>query len=209
MKLLNIFSILTLILVFADLIYPQTSYTIQASNFKFNPSSVTIFQGDTVNWVWVEGTHTTTSNNTTGAGVWNSPLDQSHTSFSRVFNHTGVFSYYCVYHRSIGMVGTITVESPASVKLNNPIADSYNLEQNYPNPFNPTTEINYSLPKSSFVNISVYNLLGDKVSTLINRKQSAGKYSVEFNAGNLPSGVYFYSIQAGNFSDTKKLVLLK
>ncbi len=86
---------------------------------------------------------------------------------------------------------------------------SYDLSQNYPNPFNPSTTINFVIPKSSFVNLSVYDILGRKVSTLINEEKIAGSYKVEFNAINLPSGIYFYKIKAGSFTQTKKMVLLK
>jgi hypothetical protein len=83
------------------------------------------------------------------------------------------------------------------------------LEQNYPNPFNPTTAISYQLPAFSNVVLKVYNVLGREVATLVNEKQAAGKYSVTWNAASMPSGVYFYRLQAGAYSGTKKLVLLK
>ena len=85
----------------------------------------------------------------------------------------------------------------------------FSLEQNYPNPFNPTTTIKYSIPTSEFVTLKVYNLFGKEVSTLVNENKQAGIYSVEFNAANYPSGVYFYKLQAGNFIETKKMLLLK
>lgn len=86
---------------------------------------------------------------------------------------------------------------------------SYTISQNYPNPFNPTTNINYDLPNESFVNIKVYNDLGQEVMTLVNKEQKAGKYVVSFNATNLSSGIYFYKITANNFIQTKKMILLK
>ncbi len=89
------------------------------------------------------------------------------------------------------------------------IPSDYKLEQNYPNPFNPSTTISYSLPRASNVKLTIYNLLGQEVTTLVNSFNQAGKHSVQFNAANLASGVYIYSIKADNFSATKKLVLLK
>jgi Secretion system C-terminal sorting domain len=86
---------------------------------------------------------------------------------------------------------------------------SYALNQNYPNPFNPTTVIQYQLPASSQVSLKVYDVLGREVATLVDTKQSAGIYSVTFDGNNLASGVYFYRLQAGGFSDMKKLTLLK
>jgi len=86
---------------------------------------------------------------------------------------------------------------------------SYKLLQNFPNPFNPNTKINYSIPQISFVTLKVYDLLGREVATLVNEEKSIGAYLVEFDGSNLSSGVYFYILQAGNFSDTKKFILLR
>ena len=85
----------------------------------------------------------------------------------------------------------------------------YKLSQNYPNPFNPTTKIEYSVPKSGFVSLKVYNLLGQEVTTLYSGNQKAGNYEVTFNGANLASGIYLYRLQSGNVSITKKFVLMK
>jgi glucuronoarabinoxylan endo-1,4-beta-xylanase len=86
---------------------------------------------------------------------------------------------------------------------------SYSLEQNYPNPFNPSTSLSYQLPENSFVSLKVFDLLGREVATLVNQEQASGKYRVEFNAGNIPSGIYIYMLNAGNYKETKKMMLLK
>jgi hypothetical protein len=93
--------------------------------------------------------------------------------------------------------------------INSEVPLNYYLSQNYPNPFNPVTKINYGIMKSSDVKISVYNILGKEVSTLVNEFQTAGNYSVEFNASNFSSGVYIFKIAAGDFVDIKKATLLK
>ena len=85
----------------------------------------------------------------------------------------------------------------------------FNLAQNYPNPFNPTTQINYSIPSSQKVVLKVYDELGREAATLVNENQAAGNYTVDFNASNLASGVYFYRLQAGDFVQMKKMVLMK
>jgi hypothetical protein len=97
------------------------------------------------------------------------------------------------------------------VNINEPeeIPTIYSLSQNYPNPFNPTTKIQYSLPEASYVRLSVYNGMGQEVMQLVNENQSAGKYIIDFNAQNLPSGIYFYRLQTSKFVDTKKMLLLK
>ena len=83
------------------------------------------------------------------------------------------------------------------------------LSQNYPNPFNPATNISYSISQRSFVTLKIYDVLGNEIATLINKELRAGSYEVEFDASNLPSGIYFYQIRAGAFVDTKKLILMK
>jgi len=99
------------------------------------------------------------------------------------------------------------------------IPESFALYQNFPNPFNPTTTIRYEIPKLSFVTLRVYDLLGNEMTTLVSAEKPAGYYEIEFSATsrsasggdalNLPSGIYFYKLQAGSFVETKKMVLLK
>jgi hypothetical protein len=91
----------------------------------------------------------------------------------------------------------------------NLIPDKYALEQNYPNPFNPTTTIKFSIPEEVQVNLSLYNILGEKVKELKNEVTKPGYFEVEFDASMIASGVYFYRIQAGDFIQTKKMILLK
>ena len=89
------------------------------------------------------------------------------------------------------------------------IPNDFSLSQNFPNPFNPTTLISYKLKETSRVQLKVFNILGNEVETLVNEQKPAGNYEITWNALNLPSGVYFYRLQAGSFIDTKKMVLLK
>ena len=104
------------------------------------------------------------------------------------------------------------IAMPLSVSgINNEVPEKYYLSQNYPNPFNPSTIINYQLAVNSFVKLKVYNLLGKEVASLVNEKQLAGSYAVDFNTSefSLPSGIYFYTLNAGEFTETRKMILVK
>jgi photosystem II stability/assembly factor-like uncharacterized protein len=85
----------------------------------------------------------------------------------------------------------------------------FSLEQNYPNPFNPSTTLKFTLPKQESIKITIHNTLGEELETLLNKKMPAGSHEIEFNAQNISSGIYFYHIQAGEFQDVKKMILLK
>ena len=94
-------------------------------------------------------------------------------------------------------------------KKSEKIPNKYGLNQNYPNPFNPTTTINYSIPKFSKVYLEVFDQLGRKLKTLVDKDQESGSYQVTFNAANFASGIYFYRLTADNFSDIKKMIIIK
>jgi hypothetical protein len=95
------------------------------------------------------------------------------------------------------------------VQINTYIPKEYKLMQNYPNPFNPTTKINYQLPITNYVKLSIYDILGREITVLVNEKQSPGMYEVDWDASNYASGVYFYTMQAGDYSETKKMLIVK
>jgi hypothetical protein len=107
------------------------------------------------------------------------------------------------------MLSSTNVAQQTDVAKGDQIPFEYNLDQNYPNPFNPSTKINFTLAKVSDVKLSVFNVLGQKVATLVDTRMSAGPQSVVFDASKLASGVYFYRLDAGTFSSIKKMMLLK
>ena len=109
-----------------------------------------------------------------------------------------------VYETGFNTSGFVAIENSGSI-----IPDEYSLSQNYPNPFNPATVIDYQLPKTSNVKLSIFDALGQKVEILVNESQNAGNHKIEWNALNFPSGVYFYKIEAGTFVSNKKMILVK
>src|SRR5574338_496522 len=142
----------------------------------------------------------------------NGTTSESHTySFSDNNLSTGKYIYRL---KQIDFDGRFTYSNEVEVDLGVP--QSFSLEQTYPNPFNPSTKIKYTIPnvalsgvEGSRVVLKVYDLLGNLVSTLVNEEKPAGNYEINFNASSLTSGIYFYTIQAGSFTDTKKMTLLK
>ena len=99
--------------------------------------------------------------------------------------------------------------NPTSISENNNLPNEFTLKQNYPNPFNPATNIEFSIPQKSFVTLKVFDILGNKISTIISKKMSPGNYKVTFDASELSSGIYFYKLTSQNFSKISKMVLLK
>jgi hypothetical protein len=113
-------------------------------------------------------------------------------------------------YSSDGVIDLIAdMDTPPTVMNNLSSPEKYSLVQNYPNPFNPVTTIEYSIPQSSFVSIKVYDMLGREVADLVSKHHETGTYLVEWNASNISSGIYFYTIRSGNFVDTKKMVMTK
>ena len=103
--------------------------------------------------------------------------------------------------------GTFAYSQEVEVDIDLPL--DYSLDQNYPNPFNPTTTIRYAIPEDNFVSIKLYDVLGNEVITLVNEQKQAGRYEMLFNASNIASGVYYYQINSGSFTQTRKLMLMK
>jgi len=126
--------------------------------------------------------------------------------------YNGLIDEMALYNYAIS-VDTIKAHyenlNPVGVETITDVPNKFLLHQNYPNPFNPTTVISFALPKASDVQLSVFNILGEKVAQLVDGKMVAGNYNVNFNATNLASGIYIYKLKAGNFSTVKKMILMK
>ena len=177
---------------------------------SFTPQNITTASvGDTVRWVWESGIHNTVSTTIpAGASSWNAPIDESDTVYSYVITVPGTYDYVCTFHAGMGMTGSFTA-STTGIRNLAETAQTFSLSQNYPNPFNPVTSIRFSLPEISNVRLSVFDISGREVKNLLNGKLNAGTYEYNFNAEGISSGVYFYRIDAGKYSEIKRMVLLK
>ncbi len=117
---------------------------------------------------------------------------------------SGIYLYRL---KQIDYDGSFSYSDEVEVDVN--LLKEFSLEQNFPNPFNPSTRISYTLPEPVYVQLVILNSLGEKISTIVNEYQMEGKYSVDFNAQDLSSGIYFYKLTAGNFVSIKKMILIR
>jgi hypothetical protein len=145
-----------------------------------------------------------------GARIGDDGISKDGVILNVLFRQTGTGGSCMITDAKVRNSGNV----PILVKFGNnsglsDIPKTFGLSQNYPNPFNPTTTIKYQLPTAVKVTIKIYDLLGKEVQTLVNGVQEAGYYNVDWKATNFASGIYFYKIEAGNFTDVKKMVLLK
>lgn len=189
-----------------NIIYSQTSHLVVLTGIVFTDAEITISVGDTVIWRNDEGIHNVEADD--GSFRSGDPA-QAPWTFKHVFTVKGVNPYFCIVHLGQGMTGVVTVTDPVGVSDKNLIVSKFELEQNYPNPFNPSTVIRYQTAERSNVTLTVYNSIGQEISTLLNEVKSKGTFTIEFDGSNLPSGIYYFRLQAGNFTDTKKMVLLR
>jgi hypothetical protein len=136
-----------------------------------------------------------------GSGNSNSPKVYSFT------DKTASSGKYTYRLKQIDANGSYSYSKEVEVNLGTPA--TFSLAQNYPNPFNPATKISYQIPVQSFVQIDIFNSIGEKVAALVNEVKEAGYYDVQFNVASFASGIYFYSIKAGEFMNVKKMILTK
>ena len=172
----------------------QTATEKNNSGFEIQRSDVRDQKSETLDWKnigFIKGHGTTTKEN----------------NYSFVDKNLGTGSYsYKLFQ--IDFDETRTESEIVNVNINSQPKE-YALMQNYPNPFNPTTTIEYSIPENGNVKLKIYNSLGEEVATLVNEYKTVGNLKFNFDASALPSGIYFYRINANNFSSVKKLILLK
>ncbi|MBT8382866.1 MAG: T9SS type A sorting domain-containing protein [Ignavibacteria bacterium] len=209
MKKIYLLLLAWLLLIFAGSAVSQTLHNVEVSSFMFTPSTVTITVGDTVRWTNVNGTHNVVADDNSFTSGAPAPPPWE---FDFVFTTVGDNPYYCEPHGGpggSGMSGVITVQNPTSVNEDGITVDDFELKQNYPNPFNPSTKISFVIPVSGNVNLKVFNILGNEITTLLNEQLFAGEHTVPFNAAGLSSGIYFYALTVNGNTQTKEMVLLK
>ena len=150
---------------------------------------------------------TESSFNGSPLGPPDTTIQVSYIWFSKNHLHTFIVD---IFENNLGEVSMSLAGTATSIEeYIGLIPQEYRLEQNYPNPFNPTTAISYSLKNPGNVSLKVIDVLGREVATLIDERKNNGTYLIQFDGSNLPSGVYFYRIEAGNFVETKKMLLMK
>ncbi len=137
-----------------------------------------------------------------GQGTTSEPQNYSYSDI--LSDITSSKLYYRL--KQVDFIGSFEYSNIVEVEI---APSVFSLSQNYPNPFNPSTAISYQLPVNSFVTLKVYDVLGNEVATLVNEEKLAGEYEIEFNASEIGSGVYFYTLRAGEFIQSKKMLLLK
>lgn len=207
-----IFIMLVVILITSDII-AQTTHDVTVANFSFTPSQLTIKVGDIVRWTNSGGFHNVVADDNSFTSGAASTINWV---YEHRFNSPGSNPYYCSVHGGpggVGMSGVITVQAATDVDDKVLTNTDYKLFQNFPNPFNPSTIITFQVFVQSSVSLIVYDIIGNQVATLLNEEKPAGKYTVNFDASNtgklLSSGIYYYKMRAGNFSEIKKMVLIK
>jgi plastocyanin len=174
------------------------------SNLRFSPASVTITLGDTIRWTNMDVlAHTSTSD----SGLWDSgPLAQNDT-FMRAFPTAGTFPYHCILHPL--MTATIVAGTQSSIDEEPLTPDQFRLEPNFPNPFNSGTKIAFVLGSDGAARLEIYDAVGRKVETLMDGSLGAGRHAIAWEAGNRPSGLYFYHLTFGGQLQTGRMTLLK
>jgi len=170
--------------------------------------SVTLPAGAGESSVFASGESGKILRSSTGGVSWNSQISGVSSSIRSVV-FTSSNTGYAVGNNGVILKTTTGGVVTGFTQSGSQLPNKFFLSQNFPNPFNPSTIINYQLAINSFVSVKIHNIIGDEVATLVNEKQNAGSYSVDFNAASLPSGVYYYKLFTGNFSETKKMVLIK
>lgn len=183
---------------FSFLLFSYDGAVTDENNIKYFGTTDGLLIYNDGNWQFLNSSNSPVPNNWFTEGI----VDSKN-------NKVYILSSFQPYHNSGLIFYNHDSVIVSSVENNFTAINDFYLSQNYPNPFNPVTRIKFSIPKSDIVQIKVYDILGSEIKTLLNEYKQSGTYEVEFNASNLPSGVYFYRMSSGIYSETKKMILLR
>lgn len=180
-----------------------TIHMITVSSFQFTPNNLTVDVGDTLMWMWSDGSHTTTSSSIpAGADPWNAPMNSTNTDFTYVVTVEGTYNYVCTPHAGF-MRGQFTAVSTSSVRSIT-AADGF-----FINPTNngSTLNIGYTVNRSSTVKVSLIDLTGKVAKVLVNNLQPAGRYTESYSADELQKGIYIAEMITGSERYTKRIII--
>jgi len=183
-----------------------TTITVTVTNFSFTPSNFTANIGDTVEWVWSSGSHTTTSTSVpNGAATWSNPMNNSNTTFKYKITTAGTYNYWCAIHTS-SMEASFTVNLAGVPAVSN---SSKFIAQVFPNPANDIANVRYYLPANSNVEINVYNEAGKAVKLYSGFNIGEGYHIQEINVSEFSTGIYYCRIITGISIAEIKFVVIK
>lgn len=214
-------AVLAAVLMAVVFLVPTTDATlhqITVANFAFSPQNVSAAPGDTLRWVWVSGIHTATSGNAstcTPDGIFNGPLDSAHHTFDYVATQVGTISYYCVFHCTMGMNGSITVSQPVAVPEVPPAeSESARWLTASPNPFLSTTTVRLRLAQPVAIRLEIFDVTGRSIQVLADRLLDAGTHDLAWGArtargGAAPGGVYYARLLSQERTESVRLLLLR
>jgi plastocyanin len=212
--------VLTVLLTLVPMTSPAHALVqqINVANFAFSPPTATITLGDTLRWVWVNGTHTATSGDPTTCtpdGLFSGPLDISHPTFQYVFTQTGTFDYFCTFHCMFGMTGQITVQPTlgAVPETKRSGMDGPTIYAS-PNPFFARATLELRLPRAEPARVEIYDITGRSISVLTDRGLDAGTHPLVWDGRidggeDAPGGIYYARATTPTETVTARLILVR
>jgi len=178
--------------------------TVNVSDNLFTPNNFTITVGDTIMWMWVNGTHTTTSTTIpVGAAAWDELIDQNSTSYMYVVSTTGTYNYRCTFHYTMGMIGQFTAEQASGIS-ENISGVSLNI---FANPVSHQLQVNLKSTLTGELSISLNDITGRQVRLLASGNQTAGEHYMQYNLADLPKGMYLLKFTIGTEELVRKIIL--
>ena len=197
----------------------STTVEVGITSFSFTPNPANINQGDSIRWVLISGSHTTTSGNPcTPNGIWDYTFTGPGDTFIFQFDTTGTFPYYCDFHGCTfyNMIGTVNVQGVGVEEetKSGKSGSKFEILRSQPNPFRSFTEIRYSTSERTHVKIEIFDLVGKRVRTLVNSREDAGQKQIHWDGKDesqhqVNTGIYFIRFETPNFKSVRKLVYLR